>query len=786
MPPRKARDTRNFPLYVQYKNRNGVTTAFQEHYYDPAGNRIQTIDSIFIDGKYQKSITTTFEYNSVNQIIRQVEGKKTTKQKINTFEYNVYGQKSFQTKCDGTKLHFEYDALGRLKHYYASDRSFEYTYYYDKHNHLYEVYDSIRQTTTKRTYTPAGELLSELQDNNISVSYTYDKIGRMTGMTLPDTSKIVYTYDPAFLRNISRFKADGTLIYEHKYLDYDLSGTHHHTQLCASAGHLKIETNKLKQPTTISTSEFTQTVTYNTVGNLESKSTESHLGILHNNYQYDDLYQLTSEKEHHYHYDSLYNRIQKDDESYSLNDLNQLIQKSHCHYDYDDNGNLIRKTENGQSVEYKYDALDRLIEVIDGNDHTYYTYDAFNRRMSKKTNSTTENYIYQGQNEVGSTINGEIVTLRILGKGLGAEIGAAVALELNHETYIPIHDIHGNIASLLNSSGNTIETYLYTAFGEEQIYDSYGNQLLKSTVSNLWRFSSKRHDSETGFIYFGRRYYSPNIGRWVTPDPIGFDAGPNLYAYVNNNPLTRIDPYGLVPGDGYRQSCEAPIRHAARNSLFREPSGKDRNPMSEQRYKVHKDPLTGGITISIPIFRQKQISSELVDMFDDDYSDHQVIRHREYGIGIAIGVAAVATVVVVSNYGIASTLGCMWRGFVTLKKLYDVFKKQESVNFGANTKQEFSTFQSIWSPAKTKSYFQNKSNRIQELERRVSEWLGQGVRVIKNENNDMILLSRDGTKKVRFDLIKPDPHNSPHMHVEELIQGRWKGSRIYPNNVPHH
>jgi RHS repeat-associated protein len=65
---------------------------------------------------------------------------------------------------------------------------------------------------------------------------------------------------------------------------------------------------------------------------------------------------------------------------------------------------------------------------------------------------------------------------------------------------------------------------------------------------NPWLFAGKRHDS-SGLINFGRRYYNPEFGRWITCDPQGFTDGPNLYAYVNNNPLTHFDEYGLF--DGY-------------------------------------------------------------------------------------------------------------------------------------------------------------------------------------------------------------------------------------------
>ena len=84
-----------------------------------------------------------------------------------------------------------------------------------------------------------------------------------------------------------------------------------------------------------------------------------------------------------------------------------------------------------------------------------------------------------------------------------------------------------------------METCRYSAFGEE----------LTSAKLSPWRFSSKRIEDEIGLVFFGRRYYLPTLGRWVTQDPQGFDDGPNLYTYLSNCPLVRIDPYGLMSFD---------------------------------------------------------------------------------------------------------------------------------------------------------------------------------------------------------------------------------------------
>lgn len=67
------------------------------------------------------------------------------------------------------------------------------------------------------------------------------------------------------------------------------------------------------------------------------------------------------------------------------------------------------------------------------------------------------------------------------------------------------------------------------------------------------RFTSKERDAETGLDYFGARYMSSAQGRFTTPDPGGAGASLfnpqswNGYSYVNNRPLTHIDPDGEIP-----------------------------------------------------------------------------------------------------------------------------------------------------------------------------------------------------------------------------------------------
>ena len=145
----------------------------------------------------------------------------------------------------------------------------------------------------------------------------------------------------------------------------------------------------------------------------------------------------------------------------------------------------------------------------------------------------TRYFLYDGQNEIGSFDERlRLQELRILGLAPHAEIGAATAIELQGKAYVPIHDLLGNVAAPVSLDDGQTAVYRYSAFGEERVDGS---------ILSPWRFSSKRSDASTGLVYYGRRYYMPTFGRWLTPDPAGFTDGMNLYAFVHNDPLTHFD-----------------------------------------------------------------------------------------------------------------------------------------------------------------------------------------------------------------------------------------------------
>lgn len=210
------------------------------------------------------------------------------------------------------------------------------------------------------------------------------------------------------------------------------------------------------------------------------------------------------------------------------------------------------------------------------------------RRLAKTHNGKTTRYLYQGQNEIGSLDEqGNFQELRVLGTGIQAEIGAAILLEIEGHTWAPLHDRQGNVVCLLDpQTSEPVETYRYSAFGEESIYNTQGQVIPTSQVHNPWRFASKRLDLETGWVYFGRRHLDPEIGRWTTPDPAGFADGPNLYAYLHHNPLAAYDAYGLL-GEAFTEGREAALQSPHYANFGRESTSSDRGEQTWENTMWH-------------------------------------------------------------------------------------------------------------------------------------------------------------------------------------------------------
>ncbi|MDD4406250.1 MAG: RHS repeat-associated core domain-containing protein [Parabacteroides sp.] len=120
--------------------------------------------------------------------------------------------------------------------------------------------------------------------------------------------------------------------------------------------------------------------------------------------------------------------------------------------------------------------------------------------------------------------------------------------------HFPAYDLNGNVMGLVNATNGIISAkYEYGPFGE--VFCSVGDM----AKVNPFQFSTKYTDSETDLVYYGYRYYSPALGRWLSRDPIEERGGLNLYGFVNNDPVNKWDKLGLISDERmYRRECESP------------------------------------------------------------------------------------------------------------------------------------------------------------------------------------------------------------------------------------
>lgn len=114
----------------------------------------------------------------------------------------------------------------------------------------------------------------------------------------------------------------------------------------------------------------------------------------------------------------------------------------------------------------------------------------------------------------------------------------------NSATYYYFKDANKNVTQLIDNSGNIVAKYEYSPFGKLTS--------VTDTIDNPFRFSSEYFDTETGLVYYNFRYYSPELGSWLSRDPIEEKGGYNLYAMVGNDTLNKIDLLGLIDSNALR------------------------------------------------------------------------------------------------------------------------------------------------------------------------------------------------------------------------------------------
>lgn len=229
------------------------------------------------------------------------------------------------------------------------------------------------------------------------------------------------------------------------------------------------------------------------------------------------------------------NRIQQNVTNGTCNSFNQPVnaQNQFSSGSYDTAGNLL-----GDGVHsYSYDSENR-VNYVNGGNVALYVYDAESRRVAKGASGVITYYVYGADGNVISEFNqsGDWTQTHIHFNGQLTAFYSGVSTGFYHNDHLG----STRLVTLLN--GSVYDNMDYLPFGEQ----------IAGGAATPFKFTGKEEDSETTLNYFGDRYYSSQLGRFMTPDPAGLAAVSladpqtwNRYDYVRNSPLAAVDPRGL-------------------------------------------------------------------------------------------------------------------------------------------------------------------------------------------------------------------------------------------------
>jgi len=243
---------------------------------------------------------------------------------------------------------------------------------------------------------------------------------------------------------------------------------------------------------------------------------------------------------------------------------------------HDRAGNMTsmpKPSDPASSITAKYDAWNRLVEVSDGGILVAkFRYDGDGRRILKMFDTDapgdpdgldTYEHMFLSGNQVIETREGsgetpaQAETLQPKYQNVWSPryIDALILRDENTDQdglcddarIFYLADANYNVTALIDTSGDVLERYLYSPYGEATILDADFTPDADgvSDYTNTTLYTGRGLDPATGLYYYQARYYHAGLGRFVARDVLGYEDGMNGYQYVGGNPLAFVDPSGM-------------------------------------------------------------------------------------------------------------------------------------------------------------------------------------------------------------------------------------------------
>jgi RHS repeat-associated protein len=451
------------------------------------------------------------------------------------------GQLVKATRADGEITSYEYDSVGKLVAGLNSD--IPVWFEYDDAGRL--IREIQGQDWVRTYYNAVGEVIRTQTSFDHEVRYELDPNSSVLKLVTGNNDTITFERDargfetgrqmPGGLRLKQLFDSMGRLLEQRVNRTLDWRVTYSSPELRTAAGNEVVKRSYRYDPDGLVLS----------IKDGKWGSTA---------YAYDPAERLLNalRKEglnEHFDFDATDNltRIRQEgltsvDDACIYGPGNRLLQRGDTRYEYDLDGRLVRKTEAASTGQpqvwlYSWDVLGQLKGLIrpDGTEWEY-KYDAFGRRVAKLGPKSIRQFLW----------NGDVIIHERQDSGhpvawiTESRSFAPLAKVQDGKFFTLLNDHLGTPREMFDSSGDLVWAANWTAWGQIE-----RKQHPLSKQDCPFRFQGQYFDDESQLHYNRFRYYDPENGRFIGPDPIGLAGGVNLYQYVHN-PIAWVDVLGLT------------------------------------------------------------------------------------------------------------------------------------------------------------------------------------------------------------------------------------------------
>jgi RHS repeat-associated protein len=486
--------------------------------------------------------TRTNVYDAVGNIISRIDQKG----QVTTYSYNdLYFMTNRAYSPSGANDSFNYDLAGRILT--ANRNGWKDTFAYDGANRVTNATQNGRTITYR--YNIPGRVQTNTYSSGRTLNYTYDARSRF--MTLDDGTLnppiVTYVYDDVDRVVTRMYRNSTTATYTYNANNWITSLNHSNaTSLIAgfsygydNEGNKSYE-QKLHNPTN------SEAYLYDSVDRLTNYDVGTLAGSI--------ILSPTLAKAWNLDPVGNWNTVTSNGvpEVRTHGPSNELLTDNGSNYLYDADGNLAQDT----AYKYAYDEERRLILVqrlpnsaIVGQ----YFYDALNRRVAKIADPagipSTNFYFYDGARIVEEQNAGGATQATYT---YGNYIDEVLTMDRGGQTFYYHQNTLSSPHALTDSSGNVAERYVYDVYGLATVLDASYNPTASnpwgtphSAEGNIWFFTSRQLDEESGLYFYRTRFYDAAKGRFLQRDPAGYLDSLNAYESFLSAPTDLLDPTGL-------------------------------------------------------------------------------------------------------------------------------------------------------------------------------------------------------------------------------------------------